>query len=157
VVDVDRGGRITWHGPGQLTGYPILRLPLDVQAVDYVRRLETAIIAVCGDLGLQACQVTGRSGVWVSGQPDRKIAAIGVRVANRVTMHGFAINVDCDLAPFSRIVPCGISDAAVTSLALELQREIHVPEVVPLVQRRLVEEFAPKGAPCDDFVVVKSA
>ena len=97
MVEVDRGARTTWHGPGQLTGYPIVKLPVEVQAVDYVRKLEIAIIAVCADLGLAACQVAGRSGVWVTGQRNRKIAAVGVRIANGVTMHGFAINVDCDL------------------------------------------------------------
>jgi lipoyl(octanoyl) transferase len=139
VVEVDRGGKITWHGPGQLTGYPIVKLPDGVYVVDYVRRLEAAIIAVCNDLGLDAGQVTGRSGVWVPGPPDRKVAAIGIRVAKGVTMHGFAINCDCDLGWASRIVPCGITDAAVTTLSLELGRPVTVAEIVPLVERRLAE------------------
>jgi lipoyl(octanoyl) transferase len=141
VVEVDRGGKITWHGPGQLTGYPIVKLPDGVYVVDYVRRLEAAIIAVCADLGLAAGQVSGRSGVWLPGEPERKIAAIGIRVAKGVAMHGFAINCGPDLSWFSRIVPCGISDAAVTSLTHELGREVTPTEIVPLVQRRLAEVF----------------
>jgi lipoyl(octanoyl) transferase len=142
VVEVDRGGKITWHGPGQLTGYPIVKLPDGVYVVDYVRKLEAAIIAVCADLGLDAGQVTGRSGVWVPGapgQPDRKVAAIGIRVAKGVTMHGFAINCDCNLDWFTRIVPCGIADAGVTTLSLELGRPVTVAEIVPLVEHRLAE------------------
>ena len=142
VVDVDRGGKITWHGPGQLVGYPIIKLPERVYVVDYVRRLEAAIMAVCADLGLETARVKGRSGVWVLGgrtAADRKVAAIGVRVARGVTMHGFAFNCDCDLAWFDRIVPCGLSDATVTSLSLELGRPVTVLEVVPLVERRLAE------------------
>jgi lipoyl(octanoyl) transferase len=141
VVEVDRGGKITWHGPGQLTGYPIVALPDGVYVVDHVRRLETAIIAVCADLGLAAQRVPGRSGVWLPGAPDRKVAAIGIRVARGVTMHGFAINCDADLSWFSRIVPCGIADASVTSLSLELGRPVTVAEVTPLVHRRLAEVF----------------
>ncbi len=139
VVEVDRGGKITWHGPGQLTGYPIVALPDGVYVVDYVRKLEAAIIAVCADLGLEAARIAGRSGVWVAGTPDRKVAAVGIRVAKGVTMHGFAINCDCDLGWTSRIVPCGISDAAVTTLSLELGRHVPVSEVAPLVERRLAE------------------
>jgi lipoyl(octanoyl) transferase len=139
VVEVDRGGKITWHGPGQLTGYPIVALPDGVYVVDYVRRLEAAIIAVCADLGLAAARVAGRSGVWLPGTPERKVAAVGIRVAKGVTMHGFAINCDCDLSWFSRIVPCGISDASVTSLSAELDRPVTVAEVAPLVERRLYE------------------
>ncbi|WP_019877748.1 lipoyl(octanoyl) transferase LipB [Sporichthya polymorpha] len=144
VVEVDRGGKITWHGPGQLTGYPIVKLPDGVYVVDYVRKLEAAIIATCADLGLANAQrVPGRSGVWVPGtgplDPDRKVAAIGIRVAKGVTMHGFAINCDCDLGWFSRIVPCGISDAGVTTLTKELGRPVPVAEVVPVVERRLLE------------------
>jgi lipoyl(octanoyl) transferase len=141
VVEVDRGGKITWHGPGQLTGYPIVALPDGVYVVDYVRELEAAIIAVCADLGLTAGRVAGRSGVWVPGAPDRKVAAIGIRVAKGVTMHGFAINCDCDLDWFTKIVPCGISDAAVSTLSLELGRPVPVAEIVPLVERRLAEAF----------------
>jgi lipoyl(octanoyl) transferase len=139
VVEVDRGGKITWHGPGQLTGYPIVALPDGVYVVDYVRKLEAAIIAVCADLGLRTARVTGRSGVWLPGTPDRKVAAIGIRVARGVTMHGFAINCDADLSWFSRIVPCGITDASVTSLSQELGRPVSVAEVTPLVHRRLAE------------------
>jgi lipoyl(octanoyl) transferase len=142
VIDVDRGGKITWHGPGQLTGYPIVKLPDRVYVVDYVRRLEAALIAVCADLGVSATRVTGRSGVWVrgaEGEPDRKVAAIGVRVARGVTMHGFALNCDCDLSWFDRIVPCGITDASVTSLTRELGRDVTVAEVLPLVEHRLAE------------------
>src|SRR5918994_189278 len=132
VVDVDRGGLITWHGPGQLVGYPLVKLaPLDV--VDFVRRLEEALIAVVTDLGLEgAGRVDGRTGVWLparDGRAERKVAAIGVRVQGGVTMHGFALNCDPDLAYFDRIVPCGITDAGVTSLSVELEREVTVDEL----------------------------
>lgn len=140
VVDVDRGGRITWHGPGQLTGYPIVRLPDPVDVVAYVRRLEAVLIDVCADLDVPAVRVDGRSGVWVpadSRRPDRKVAAIGVRVARGVTMHGFALNADCDLAAFASIVPCGITDAGVTSLSAEAGRPVTVDDVLPLVERHL--------------------
>ena len=140
VVDVDRGGKITWHGPGQLVGYPILRLPSPVDVVAHVRRIEALIIDVCAELGLATARVEGRSGVWVLADergPDRKVAAIGIRVAEGVTMHGFAINCDCDLTWFDRIVPCGIADATVTSLSRELDRDVSVAEVVPLVEQRL--------------------
>ena len=136
VVDVDRGGKITWHGPGQLTGYPILRLADPVDVVAYVRRLEQVLIDVCAELGLVTDRVEGRSGVWT---PDgaRKVAAIGIRVSRGVTMHGFALNADPDLTAYDRIVPCGISDATVTSLSRELGRDVTVDEVLPLVERRL--------------------
>lgn len=131
VVDTDRGGKITWHGPGQLVGYPIigLREPLDV--LNYVRRLEEALIKVCGELGLDTCRVDGRSGVWVPGgdRPDRKVGAIGVRISRATTLHGFALNCDCDLGAFGTIVPCGISDAGVTSLSAELRRPVTVEDV----------------------------
>jgi lipoyl(octanoyl) transferase len=132
VVNTDRGGKITWHGPGQLVGYPITGLgePLDV--VNYVRRLEESLIKVCGDLGLNAGRVDGRSGVWLpagAGRPERKVAAIGVRVARATTLHGFALNCDCDLNAFTTIVPCGIADAGVTSLTAELGRTVAVSEV----------------------------
>jgi lipoyl(octanoyl) transferase len=145
VVDVDRGGKITWHGPGQLTGYPIVALPDPVDVVGHVRRLEDALLAVCGSLGVAAARVDGRSGVWVpadSRGPDRKVAAIGVRVARGVTMHGFALNCDCDLGAFDRIVPCGIRDAGVTSLSAELGRDVTVAEVFPLVERELPRVLA---------------
>jgi lipoyl(octanoyl) transferase len=140
VVDVDRGGKITWHGPGQLVGYPIVKLASHVYVVDYVRRLEEALIAVCGELGVRTGRVKGRSGVWVPADErgrERKIAAIGIRVAQGVTMHGFALNCDNDLAWFDRIVPCGISDADVTTLSKELGRDVSVTEVLPAVRREL--------------------
>jgi lipoyl(octanoyl) transferase len=145
VVDVDRGGKITWHGPGQLVGYPIVRLADPIDVVAYVRRLEGALIAACGDLGLATTRVEGRSGVWVTADergPERKVAAIGVRVARGVTMHGFALNCDCDLTWFDRIVPCGIRDAGVTSLTAELGRDVTVPEARLYVEKRLVDVLA---------------
>lgn len=192
VVDVDRGGKITWHGPGQLVGYPIVRLPEPVDVVAHVRRMEEALIRVCAELGLETTRVEGRSGVWVLGdavrQPpapaggldlrldsrltavpdprlhpefdprlagpeyapsnagqrgdDRKLAAIGVRVSRKVTMHGFAINCDPDMTGYDRIVPCGIKDAGVTSLSQELGREVTVAEVLPLAERHLAAVFA---------------
>lgn len=129
VVDTDRGGKITWHGPGQLVGYPIIGLSEPLDVVNYVRRLEEALIKVCGDLGLETCRVHGRSGVWVPGRPYRKVGAIGVRVSRATTLHGFALNCDCDLDAFGTIVPCGISDAGVTSLSAELRRPVAVDEV----------------------------
>ena len=132
VVDTDRGGKITWHGPGQLVGYPIIGLAEPLDVINYVRRLEESLIKVCADLGLDTIRVDGRSGVWVpgsAGRPERKVAAIGVRVARATTLHGFALNCDCDLDAFTDIVPCGISDAGVTSLSAELGRPIAVDEV----------------------------
>lgn len=132
VVDTDRGGKITWHGPGQLVGYPIIGLAEPLDVVNYVRRLEEALIKVCADLGVDAVRVPGRSGVWVAGdeaRPDRKVAAVGVRVSRAITLHGFALNCDCDLDAFSAIVPCGISDAGVTSLSAELRRPVSVEDV----------------------------
>ncbi|MFF7139873.1 lipoyl(octanoyl) transferase LipB [Streptomyces nodosus] len=179
VIDVDRGGKITWHGPGQLVGYPIQKLPRPVDVVAHVRRLEDALIRVCAEFGLETTRVEGRSGVWVLGDPvaqrpslgglsldfdprlhddefdprlngpeyapsnagqrgeDRKIAAIGIRVAKGVTMHGFALNVNPDNAWFDRIIPCGIRDAGVTSLASELGREVTIAEVLPVAERHL--------------------
>jgi lipoyl(octanoyl) transferase len=182
VIDVDRGGKITWHGPGQLVGYPIMKLPRPVDVVAHVRRLEEALIRVCTEFGLATSRVEGRSGVWVLGEAkdpveqgpalgglaldfdprlqddefdprlngpeyapsnagqrreDRKLAAIGIRVAKGVTMHGFALNVNPDNTWFDRIVPCGIRDAGVTSLANELGRDITVPDVLPVVERHL--------------------
>jgi lipoyl(octanoyl) transferase len=141
VIDVDRGGRMTWHGPGQLVGYPIVRLSMPVDAVGHVRRLEEALIAVCADFGVTAIQIAGRSGVWVpglGGAAARKIAAIGVRISRCTTMHGFALNCDPDLSWFGRIVPCGIDDADVTSLSRELGRDVSVDEVLPFVELHLV-------------------
>ena len=129
VVDTDRGGKITWHGPGQLVGYPIIGLAEPLDVVNYVRRLEESLIKVCGDLGLETTRVDGRSGVWVPGRPQRKVAAIGVRVSRATTLHGFALNCDCDLSAYGAIVPCGITDAGVTSLSAELGRTVTVDEV----------------------------
>jgi lipoyl(octanoyl) transferase len=140
VIDVDRGGKITFHGPGQLVGYPVVRLPEHVKVVDYVRRLEEALILACADLGVTTARVPGRSGVWLEageGRPERKIAAIGIRVARGVTMHGFAINCDVDLGWYDRFVPCGIDDAGVTSLSEELGRHVTVEQVVPTVETHL--------------------
>jgi lipoyl(octanoyl) transferase len=140
VIDVDRGGKITWHGPGQLVGYPIVRLPDPIDVVAHVRRMETMLIEVCAELGLAAGRVEGRSGVWVPEDdrgPARKVAAIGIRVAQGVTLHGFAINCDPDLTWFDRIVPCGISDAGVTSLSKELGRDVSVAQALPVVERHL--------------------
>lgn len=140
VVDVDRGGKITWHGPGQLVGYPIVRLPSPMAVVDHVRRIESMLMEVCAELGVATMQVGGRSGVWIAADergPERKVAAIGVRVTQGVTMHGFALNCDCDLSWFDRIVPCGITDASVTSLSRELDRDVTVEEALPVVERHL--------------------
>ncbi|WP_329036678.1 lipoyl(octanoyl) transferase LipB [Streptomyces sp. NBC_00178] len=181
VIDVDRGGKITWHGPGQLIGYPILKLPRPVDVVAHVRRLEDALIRTAAEFGLETSRVEGRSGVWVLGDPveerpalgglsldfdprlhdeefdprlngpeyapsnagqrreDRKLAAIGIRVAKGVTMHGFSLNVNPDNTSFDRIVPCGIRDAGVTSLAYELDREITIDDVLPVAERHLRE------------------
>jgi len=132
VVDTDRGGKITWHGPGQLVGYPIITLAEPLDVVNYVRRIEESLIKVCTELGLEVSRVDGRSGVWLpagGGRPARKIAAIGVRVSRATTLHGFALNCDCDLNAFERIVPCGITDAGVTSISAELGRPVGVDDV----------------------------
>ena len=142
VVDVDRGGKITWHGPGQLVTYPIVRLPEGVYVVDYVRRLEEAMIMTFTELGLSTGRITGRSGVWLSADdsgPERKLAAIGVRVAAKTTMHGVAINVDPDMSWYDRIIPCGIADAGTTSLARELDRDITLSEVAHVFRPYLEE------------------
>lgn len=170
VIDVDRGGKITWHGPGQLVGYPIVRLGRRIDVVEHVRKLERALIAICADLGVATSTVAGRTGVWLPADPvpaeqdavvvgatpapgraplgvagggrrERKIAAIGIRVARGATMHGFALNCDPDLSWFARIVPCGIDDADVTSLSVETAREVTVDEVLPLARTRLAEVF----------------
>ena len=136
VIDVDRGGKITWHGPGQLVGYPIVKLENPHELVGFVRELEAGLISVCQYFGISAERVSGRSGVWICDENgQRKIAAIGIRVAAGVTMHGFALNVCPDLTPFTQIIPCGIDDAAVTSLELELGRKIAVAEVLPIVEK----------------------
>ncbi|QKW06089.1 lipoyl(octanoyl) transferase LipB [Streptomyces sp. NA04227] len=190
VIDVDRGGKITWHGPGQLVGYPITRLPNPRDVVGHVRRLEEALIRTCTELGLRTSRVEGRSGVWVLGEDrpapalggltldfappprtratseynprlsgpeyapsnagqrgeDRKVAAIGIRVSRGVTSHGFALNVNPDNTSFDRIVPCGIRDAGVTSLAYELGRDVTIAEVLPLVEKHLAEVLAEAAA-----------
>jgi lipoyl(octanoyl) transferase len=140
VVEVDRGGKITWHGPGQLVGYPITKLPGHVYVVDYVRRLEEALIGVCADFGLSAGRVKGRSGVWFAAdadRPERKVAALGVRVSQGVTMHGLALNCDNTLEGFDAIVPCGIADAAVTTLSAEVGQPVTVEDARPRVERHL--------------------
>ena len=132
VIDTDRGGKITWHGPGQLVGYPIIGLADPIDVVNYVRCLEESLIAVCTGLGLSVGRVAGRSGVWLPAEgarPARKVAAIGVRVQRATTLHGFALNCDCDLSAFDAIVPCGITDAGVTSLSAELGRAVSVGDV----------------------------
>ena len=141
LIEVDRGGKITWHGPGQLVGYPIVALDEPVDVIGYVRAIEEALIRTCADVGLAAGRVDGRSGVWVraagAGERDRKVGAIGIRVARGVTMHGFALNCDCDLSWFDRIVPCGISDAAVTSLSAERGRTVRVSDVLEFAEGHL--------------------
>jgi lipoyl(octanoyl) transferase len=147
VVDVDRGGKITWHGPGQLVGYPVVRLPDPVDVIAYVRRLEQVLIDACADLGVHAGRVAGRSGVWLhatGSRPERKVAAVGIRVAQGVTMHGFALNADCDLGAFDRIVPCGIADAGVTSLSAETGGDVGVLAAATAVERRL-DALLPAG------------
>ena len=137
VVDVDRGGKITWHGPGQLTGYPIVRLPDPADVVGYVRVLERMMMAVCAELGLETVTVEGRSGLWVPGTPDRKIGSIGIRVSRGVAMHGFMLNCDNDMGWFDKIVACGIRDVGSTNLSRELGRDVPVAEIVPMVERHL--------------------
>ncbi|MBE7701014.1 lipoyl(octanoyl) transferase LipB [Oerskovia sp. Sa1BUA8] len=146
VVDVDRGGKITWHGPGQLVAYPVVRLAEPVDVVAYVRALEAAVMDVCTALGLTTHRVEGRSGVWLAAtaaRRERKVCAIGVRVARGVTMHGLALNCCPDLGEFSRIVPCGIADADVTSLTLETGRQVTIAEATPLLVEALREHLVP--------------
>jgi lipoyl(octanoyl) transferase len=140
VVDVDRGGKITWHGPGQIVGYPIIRLADPIDVVAHVRRIEELLIRVCREFQVETEQVEGRSGVWVTNpQPARKIAAIGIRVSQKVTMHGFALNCDNSLEAFNAIVPCGIVDATVTTISQELGREVTPSTVMPVLQAHLGE------------------
>jgi lipoyl(octanoyl) transferase len=142
VIEVDRGGRITWHGPGQLVGYPIVKLLEPTEVVGFVREIESALINVCSDLGVSALRIEGRSGVWVvDSQGDRKIAAIGVRVAKGVTMHGFSLNVNPDLTAYDQIVACGIQDAQVTSLQKELGREITIKEISEVVETHVLKSL----------------
>ncbi|MFM1906070.1 MAG: hypothetical protein RIT32_866 [Actinomycetota bacterium] len=138
VIDVDRGGRITWHGPGQLVGYPIVPLRERYNVVGFVRALEAGLIATCAEFGLATDRIKGKSGVWVLNETPRKVAAIGIRVAKGVSMHGFALNCNPDLSWFDRIIPCGIPDAEVTSLSKELGREISVTDVIPIIEEKLV-------------------
>jgi len=138
VIDVDRGGKITWHGPGQLVGYPIVKLKNSTDVVGFVRELETALISVCAEFGIKADRYCERSGVWVrDDKSDRKIAAIGLRVAKGVTMHGFALNVNPDLSAYEKIIPCGISGAKVTSLSAELGIKITINEVLPVIKKHI--------------------
>ena len=165
VVEVDRGGRITWHGPGQLTGYPIVKLPpmADtgrggiVDVVAYVRRLEDALMRVCSDLGLDTMRIDDKTGVWVTGT-NRKVAAIGVRVARGVTMHGFALNCANDLSWYDRIVACGLPEASATSLSAELGRDVSIDEVLPLVEQHLSSTLGagPKSVPAGTLLEVLS-
>ncbi len=139
VIDVDRGGKITWHGLGQIVGYPIIKLKNSTDVVGFVRELETAIISICQEFGIKAERYCERSGVWLRDEKgDRKIAAIGLRVAKGVTMHGFALNVNPDLSAYSKIVPCGIADAKVTSLSAELGRSITIEEVMPVLKKHVL-------------------
>jgi len=150
VIEVDRGGKITWHGPGQLVGYPIVRLAEPLDVVDYVRRLEEALIEVCAAVGLSCGRVPKRSGVWLAAAtvegvplPDRKIAAIGVRVQRGVTLHGFALNCNSSLDGFGAIIPCGIADAGVTSLSAEAGQAIGVTAVADILERHLADVLGP--------------
>jgi lipoyl(octanoyl) transferase len=139
VIDVNRGGKITWHGPGQIVGYPILRLAKPSELVGFVRELESALIDTCKEFGIEVQRIKGRSGVWVNDELiPRKIAAIGIRVAKGTTMHGFALNVNPDLSPFAQIIPCGIADAQVTSMSQELKREITPSDILPILERNLI-------------------
>jgi lipoyl(octanoyl) transferase len=142
VIDVDRGGKLTWHGPGQLVGYPIVKLREPIDVVAFVRDLEQALIDVCSDVGLATTRIDGRSGVWVPADergPARKVAAIGLRVAQGVTMHGFALNCDCDLSAYGLFVPCGLTDAGVTSLTAELGHRVSVDDILEITERRVAE------------------
>ena len=147
VLDVDRGGKITWHGPGQLVGYPIVKLANPHELVGFVREIESGLIKVCNEFGIDGVRVAGRSGVWIVDEKgERKVAAIGIRVASGTSMHGFALNVNPDLSAFDAIVPCGISDAAVTSLERELHRTITIDEVTPIVEKYLYEALTKVSA-----------
>jgi lipoyl(octanoyl) transferase len=146
VIDVDRGGKITWHGPGQLVGYPIVRLPAPIDVVAHVRRLEEVMIRVCRDFGVETTRVDGRSGVWVTADargPDRKLGAIGVRVGRQVTMHGFALNCDADLSWADNIVACGIADAGVGSISREAGERVTVQDVLPYAEKHLADVLGP--------------
>lgn len=142
VIDVDRGGKITFHGPGQLVAYPIVRLPDHVRVVDFVRRMEEAMIRTCADFGVATARVPGRSGAWMRADEragERKLGAIGIRVSRGVTMHGIALNCDVDLGWYDRFVPCGITDAGVSTLSVETGRDVPVAEALAPLQRHLLE------------------
>jgi len=139
VIDVDRGGKITWHGLGQIVGYPIIKLKNSTDVVGFVRELETALISICDEFGIKTERYCERSGVWIRDEKgDRKIAAIGLRVAKGVTMHGFALNVNPDLTAYAKIIPCGIADAKVTSFEAELGRNFTIEEVMPILKRYIL-------------------
>ncbi|HRD36427.1 MAG TPA: lipoyl(octanoyl) transferase LipB [Candidatus Nanopelagicaceae bacterium] len=143
VIDVDRGGKITFHGPGQIVGYPIVKLKKPNDVVGFVRQLEKALIQICQDFNIAGQTYCERSGVWVRDERgDRKIAAIGIRVAKGVTMHGFALNVNPDLSFFDRIIPCGIADAQVTSMEKELNRSISLEQVQEVVEARMKQSLS---------------
>ncbi|MGA1333781.1 MAG: lipoyl(octanoyl) transferase LipB [Candidatus Nanopelagicaceae bacterium] len=143
VIDVDRGGKITFHGPGQIVGYPIVKLKKPNDVVGFVRELEKALIQICQDFNIKGQTYCERSGVWVRDERgDRKIAAIGIRVAKGVTMHGFALNVNPDLSFFDRIIPCGIADAQVTSMEKELNRSIPLEQVQEVVEARMKQSLS---------------
>ena len=143
VIDVDRGGRITWHGPGQLVGYPIVRLEKKNELVGFVRNLEEAIIETLAEFGITGISIAGKTGVWIKDESsERKICAIGIRVAKGVTMHGFALNVCPDLTHFNQIVPCGMPEAETTSMQKELNRTISIEEVTPVIQKHMVKALA---------------
>jgi lipoyl(octanoyl) transferase len=149
VIDVDRGGKITWHGPGQLVGYPIVKLADPIDVVAYVRRLEGMLIDVLSEFGIPGQRVEGRSGVWLvdSHRPTGdKIAAIGIRVAEGVTMHGFALNCSNGFDAYDAIIACGIADAGITSISRELGREVTPTDVVPLIEKHFAENLAPSLA-----------
>jgi lipoyl(octanoyl) transferase len=139
VIDVDRGGKITWHGEGQLVGYPIIKLRNRNDVVGFVREIENALIAACSEFAVKTERYCERSGVWIrDAKGDRKIAAIGIRVAKGVTMHGFALNINPDMSAYDHISPCGFTDTGVTSLAKELGRDISISEVLPVVERHIL-------------------
>lgn len=143
VIDVDRGGRITWHGPGQIVGYPIVRLEKRNEVVGFVRNLEEGLIATLAEFGITGISIAGKTGVWIKDEKgERKISAIGVRVAKGVTMHGFALNVCPDLSKFNSIIPCGMPEAETTSMEKELNRTISIAEVTPVLERHMVSALA---------------
>ena len=143
VIDVDRGGRITWHGPGQIVGYPIVRLEKRNEVVGFVRNLEEALIATLAEFDINGISIAGKTGVWIKDEKgERKISAIGVRVAKGVTMHGFALNVCPDLTKFNAIIPCGMPEAETTSMQRELNRTISIAEVTPVLEKHMVKALA---------------